>query len=314
MPGQGHQPPARGQQGEGRAHVAEVGAAPAAVHARGGGERRVHEHDRGPDVGQAVPDGLGVVAGHRSLGEQSFQKPRPHGGELVQVQRPCGPGPERALGKDGQHPGPGGGLQHHVPRAHPRGLEHRVGERERGGELLAGDLLLGAPGVGGLQRGEGFEHREHPLGGPGLAAHGAAPALQEQHERGLGRLVGVLPDPNTLGVGASEGTGQGRAQGGSVEGLPRLQVRQEGRGGGEQGAGLRAGVPGAGGVGRNANGHGRRAHGRIRRRMGVEHGGSPRGSGRDGQAGTGRRRQARPPPASGNGANGWAAASRCAVR
>ena len=184
VPGERDQPPARGQQGEGRAHVEQVGAAPPPVHARGGGERRVHEHDRGPDVGQAVPDGLGVVAGHRRLGEQPVQKSRPHGGELVQVQRPRGPGPERALGKDGQHPGAGGGLQHHVPRAHPRGLEHRVGEWERGGELLAGDLLLRAPGVGRLQRGEGFEHREHPLGGPGLAAHGAAPALQEQHERG----------------------------------------------------------------------------------------------------------------------------------
>ena len=256
--------PARGEQGEGRAHVEQVRPAPLrstpGVVVENGGFMSTTE---GRTWGRQSPMASALWRVHGRFGEQSFQHPRTDGGELVQVQRPRGPAAEGALGQHRQHPGPGGGLQHHVARTHLRGLEHRVGERQGRGELLAGDLPLGAPGVGGLQGGQRLQHREHPLGGPRLAAHGAAPALEEQHERGLGRLVGVLPHPDTLGVGAAEGAGEDRAQGGRIQGLSRLQPRQEGRGGGEQGAGLRGDAPGARGrrrTGEQARRAGARAH------------------------------------------------------
>ena len=99
------------------------------------------------------------------------------------------------------------------------------------------DLLFGTPRLGGLQGRDGLQHGQHGGGAagirPGLAAHGAAVTLEEQHERGLGRLVGVLPDPGTLGVGGPEGIGHGLAQDWCIKRAAGLQDRQQGMGGGQ---------------------------------------------------------------------------------
>ena len=162
------------------------------------------------------------------------------------------------------------------------GLEGGVSERQRRRELLQRDLLLGTPGLGGLQGSDGLQHAKHGSGAagirPGLAAHGAAVTLEEQHERGLGRLVGVLPDPGALGVGGPEGLAHGLAQDRRIERSAGLQDRQQGTGGGQQRGGLGTGlvlraaeVCGSG----RGDGGGGRARGRGRRRMGVEHGQAP---------------------------------------
>jgi len=67
------------------------------------------------------------------------------------------------------------------------------------------------------------------------AAHAPAVALQEQHARRLGGLVGVFPDPAALGVGFAEGFRYGLPQGRGIERLAGFQHRQQGLGGGEQG-------------------------------------------------------------------------------
>ena len=102
-------------------------------------------------------------------------------------------------------------------------------------------------------------HAEHGgravRSGPGLAPHGAAVALDEQHQGRLGRLVGVLPDPGTVGVGRAEGGGHRLAQRAGIEGAARFQDRQQGAGGGQQrggfrwGGGSRRGSVGDGGCG-----------------------------------------------------------------
>ena len=206
-----HQPPARRQHREGGADVAQVGVVANAVHARARREGRVHEDDGGTKLRQAVADGLGVVAGDPAIGEQSREQPCAGGGELVEVQRTGRPVAEGALGHDRQHAGAGRGLQHDIAGTDCRGLQRGVGERQRRRELLVLELLLGAPRLGGFQGREGLQHAEHGGGASGrstgLAPHGAAVALEEQDQRGLGRLVSVLPDPGALCIARVEGAG-----------------------------------------------------------------------------------------------------------
>ena len=131
-------------------------------------------------------------------------------------------------------PVPAEGLQHDVARPDRGGLQRGVGERQRGRELLEPDLLLGAPGVGGLQRRDRLQHRQHAArpvrAGAAGAAHAPAVALEEQHARRLGGLVGVLPDPAALGVGCAEGLGHGVPEGRGIERPAGLQHRQQGPG------------------------------------------------------------------------------------
>ena len=112
----------------------------------------------------------------------------------------------------------------------------------------------------------------------GFAPHGAAVALEEQDQRRLGRLVGVLPHPGALGVARTEGAGHRLAQHAGIEGAAGLQDREQGPGGGQQcGRFRREGRPGSDrrGCGGRGYGGGGRARGRGRRRMGVEHGQAP---------------------------------------
>ena len=214
--GDGHQPPAGRQHGEGGADVTQVRVVADGVHAGARRERRVHEHDGGTQLGKAVPDGLGVVAGDRRAGEQPGQQPCASGSDLVQVKRGCAVLTEGALGHHGQHAGACRRFEDDIVGPDGGRLERGVGERQRRRELLQTELLLRAPGLGGLQCRKGHEHAEHGGGaagaGAGLAPHGAAVALEEEHHGRLGRLVGVLPEPCALGVARAEGAGHGLAQ------------------------------------------------------------------------------------------------------
>ena len=278
----GHQPPARRQHGEGRADVAQVGVVADAVHTGAGRERRVHQDDGGTEAGQVVGDGLGVVAGDRSGGEDPGEKPGAGCGDLVEMKRPAGLLAERAFGHDREHAGAGGGFEHDIAGPDGGSLEGGVGERERRRELLQRDLFLGSPRLGRLQGGEGLQHGEHGGGtagpGAGLPAHGAAVALEEENQRRLGRLVGVLPEPGALAVARTECAGHGLAQDRRVERTARLENRKQGPGGGQQcGRFRRDGRPGSDrrGCGGRGYGGGGQARGRGRRRMGVEHGQAP---------------------------------------
>ena len=92
-----------------------------------------------------------------------------------------------------------------------------------------------------FQRREGLQHPQHGGGaartGAGLAPHGAAVALEEEHQRGLGRLVGILPEPGAVRVGGAEGGRHGFAQGAGIQRPAGLQDRQQGAGRGQQSGG-----------------------------------------------------------------------------
>ena len=203
-------------------------------------------------------------------GEEMGQEAGAHGRDLVEMQGGGGVAAERALGHYGQHAGAGGGLQHGIARPDRGSLERGIGERQRRRELLEADLVLGALGVRGLQGGDRGQHGEHAAGtvrpGAGLPAHGAAVTLDEQHDGGLGGLVGVLPYPGAVGVGGAERAGHGGADSGGVEGSAGFEDRKQRPGGGDER--VRAG--GCGPCGRDGGKLG--AHGCVRRLGGVEHG------------------------------------------
>ena len=273
--GDGREPPARREHRARGAKMVQVRVVAPPGDAGACRERRVHQDHRGPDERQVVGDALRVAAGDGRAREERIEEPGPGGAQLVQVKRPLGLAPERALGEHREHAGPGRGLEHHVARAHRRGLERGVGERQGGGELLHRDLLLGAARVGGLQRGHRFEHREHPRGRTGFPAHRAPVALDEQHHRGLGRLVGVLPGPGAGGVGALERSRHDLAQGARIERAARGEHRRQGLRRGDEPGGLRPGRRHLGGAQSGRDGRLDR-----RRRLGVEHGEPPeRGDG-----------------------------------
>ena len=153
-----------------------------------------------------------------------------------------GPVPERTLRHDGQHAGAGRGLQHGIARPNSGGLQRRVGERQRRGELLEFHLFFGTPGLGRLKGGECLQHRKHGGGtigsGARLAAHEAGVTLEEQDQRRLGGLVGILPHPGALSVGGAEGGAHRPAEGCRIERLAGFQDGQQTVGGAKERGGL----------------------------------------------------------------------------
>ena len=104
----------------------------------------------------------------------------------------------------------------------------------------------------GLQRGDRRQHRQHFPGAVRIGAcplaHGAPVTLHEQHDGGLRRLVGVLPDPGAVGVARAEGAGHGVAEGPGVEGPAGFEHGEQGPGGVEECRGaVGGGARGAGG-------------------------------------------------------------------
>ena len=276
-----HQPSTGRKHGEGGTEVTQIRVVTVALDPGARRKRRVHQHHGGTQARQIIGDGLRVVTSDRRVLEQSGKQPGADGGDLVQVQgiprtRAIAALAEGAFGHDGEHAGAGGGLQHDVAGPDGSGLQRGVGERQGSGELLQGKLFLRPPCLGRLQRREGLQHGEHGRGGSGsgagLAAHEAAVTLDEQHHCGLGRFVGILPDPGALRVVGAEGRAHGFAQGLCIERPARLQVGKQSGCGGQQRGRLGADARGIG----NRGGwlkrlDGKRTRGRVRRRLGVEH-------------------------------------------
>ena len=243
-----------------------------ALHAGARREGWVHQHHRGTQLRQPVPDRLRVVAGDRAAGKQAREESGARGGDLVEVQRAGAPVTEGKLRHHGQHAGAGRGFERDIARPDCGRLQRGIGQGQRRRELLILELLLGAPGLRGFEGRQGLQHAQHGGGAActraGLASHGAAVALEEEHKRHLGSLVGILPEPGAVRVGGAEGGGHGIAQGAGIEGPAGFQDGQQGAGRGQQrcgsGGGLRRGGFGDGGGWA-------RGPGRGRRRVGVEH-------------------------------------------
>ena len=292
-----HEPPAGRQHREGRADVMQVHVMADAVDPGARREGRVHQDHGGAQFRQPVPDRLRVVAGDRAVRKQPGEKAGAGDGDLVEVQCARGPVAERKLRHHRQHAGAGRGFEHDVAGPDGGGLQRGVGERQRRRELLILELPLGAPGVRGFERRQGLQHAQHGGGtagtGAGLAPHGAAVVLEEEHQRRLGGFVGILPEPGAVRVGGAEGGRHGLAQGAAIQRPAGFQDGQQDAGrdqqrGGRGGELRRNGFCDRGG---GECGGGRR-WGCGRRRVGVEHGWAPMTG--CGEAGTGAEREGSP--------------------
>ena len=207
-------------------------------------ERRVHQHHRRHEPGQVVGEGPGVAPVDGNARKEPFEQAGPRRGEFVEVEPLASRLAQRTVGHDGEDAGARRGLQHPVAGADHGGLNGCIGERQGRGELLQADLFLGAPGMRRFERGQAFEHREHGGGtlraGTGFAPHGGSVTPDEQHHRGFGGVVGVLPEPRAIGIGAPERAGHGLAR---HSGAERTAVPRRGRErarGGQQAGGFRA--------------------------------------------------------------------------
>ena len=161
-----HEPPAGREHGEGRADVMQIGVMTDAFDPGACRKRRVHQDHGGAQFGQAVPDGLGVVAGDRASRKQPGEESGADDGELVEVKR-ARVLAEGELRHHGQHAGACRGLEHDVAGSDHRGLQRGVGERQRRRELLIPELVFGAPRVGGSRAARVSSMRSMAAGPPG---------------------------------------------------------------------------------------------------------------------------------------------------
>ena len=176
--------------------MAEVGPAAGPADVDGSRERGVHGDRRGMEPGHVVGEGLGVVGCDRGAREEAAEQGVPGLGDLVEVKD--GPGVSgHELAGGCQDAGAGGGFQDDVAALEIEGGGGDVGKRQRGGELLQLDLVLGPLRVGGFEGGDAFEHgqdaRRSVFGG--VVDQGGPEVLQEEDGCCLGRFVGLLPEP-----------------------------------------------------------------------------------------------------------------------
>lgn len=221
--GDRHHPPAIGQPGERRRDVAERGVGLPSGDMDGCREGRVHQHDRGSDVGgQMIVDLGGVEAGDGDLRKQAGEQPGAGLGQFVQ-----GKGSPGDLGEDGQQAGSGGRFQHPVGGGERRRRGHRQPQGDRRRKLLVALAVLGAAGVGGQQPGDPGQQRQCRRRRTGCAQQRRAVFAQKQNRRRFASLVGGLPVPSACGVGTIEGAGQGVAQQGGVDPSALFEMGQE---------------------------------------------------------------------------------------
>ena len=181
--------------------MAQGGVGHAAIDIRERRERRVHQHDARNDAGvEMIVDLRGVEAGDGDAGEQMAEQPGARLGQLVENERPAG-----ELGEDGEQAGAGRRLQHEIGGRDRGGGAGREAERDRRRELLKRLALLGAARVGGKKARDLGQHRQHGGGRRCPRAHGGAELAQEQDRRRLAGVIGGLPVPGAIGVGAAEG-------------------------------------------------------------------------------------------------------------
>ena len=79
----------------------------------------------------------------------------------------------------------------------------------------------------GQQAGDPGEHWRHGGGGSGARAHGRAEFAKKQNGRRLAGVIGGLPIPGAVSIGAAKGGFHRSAQQGRVDALAALEMRKE---------------------------------------------------------------------------------------
>jgi hypothetical protein len=164
-------------------------------------KRRVHQDDSGAQARvEVIVDLRGIEIGDRAPGEKVAQKVGARVGQLVQREAAA-----RDLGEDRQKPGPGRRLEDEVTGRDMCGSQRRHPHGQRRRELLEPIHLLRAPGMSRQKPRHLAEDRQHPGRRARPGQKRAAKLPQEEDQRHLARLIGKLPVPGAIGIGAAKG-------------------------------------------------------------------------------------------------------------
>ena len=171
-----------------------------------------------------------------TAGEKMVEQPGAGLGQFVQDERAAG-----QLGEDGEQAGAGRRLQHEIGGRDRGGGGGGEAERDRRRELLKRLALFGAARVGGEKARDLRQHRQHGGRRSGARAHGGTELAQEQDGRRLAGVVGGLPVPGAVGIGAAEGGLHGGAQDRRVDALAAFEMGKNEPRGLSDGGGCRRG-------------------------------------------------------------------------
>ena len=149
---------------------------------------------------QMIVDLRGVKAGDGAARKQEAQKIGAGVGQLVQREAAA-----RDFGEDRQKPGPGRRLEDQVTRRDLRCGQRREPHGQRRRELLEALHLLRAPGMRGQEARHLGEDRQQRRRRASPGEQRAAELPQEEDQRHLARLIGELPVPGAIGIGAAKG-------------------------------------------------------------------------------------------------------------
>ena len=219
-----HEASAFGETRERRRDMPQSCAGDRAVDMRRDRKGRVHQHDARTHRAVEMIVDMGRVV----LRDGNVRKePTEHGcaavGEFVQDEAAS-----RQFREDGEKARAGRRLQHEIGVRDRGGRGGGEAERDRRRELLQRLALFGAARMGGKQCRDLRQHGEKRGRRARAPAHAAPELAQEQNRRRLASVIGGLPVPGAIGVGAAKGGGHSFAQGRGVDGLAARERIEEG--------------------------------------------------------------------------------------
>ena len=212
-----------GETGERRRDMTQGGVGDPAVDMRGDRKGRVHQHDaRAHRAVEMIVDMGRVVLRDGNVRKEPTEQGGAGVGQFVQDEAAAG-----EFGEDGEKARAGRRFQHEIGGRERGGRGGGEAERDRRGELLQRLALFRAARVRRQQRRDLRQHGEHRGGRARAPAHAAPEFAQEQNRRRFAGVIGGLPVPGAIGVGAAKGGGHHRAQGRGVDGVATRERIEE---------------------------------------------------------------------------------------
>nr|WP_235858332.1 hypothetical protein [Cereibacter sphaeroides] len=199
--GDGDQTTAEGEPGKRRAQMPGRRLGRPAIDVGDSREGRIHQDDAGAQARvQMIVDLCCVEGCDEAPWEKVTQKVGAGLGEFVQRETSASD-----LGEDREKPGPGGRLEDEVTRSDLRCRHCSQPHGQRRRELLEALHFLRAPGMRRQEARHLGEDRQQCRGRARPGQKRTAELPQEEDQRHLARLIGELPVPGAIGIGAAKG-------------------------------------------------------------------------------------------------------------
>ena len=187
----------------------------------------VHQHDAGNSIGVQIVVDLGrIEACDRKGWKEGREKRAARLGQLVEMEPASG-----NFGENGEQAGAGRRFQHDIVHGDRGGGRRGESQGDRRRELLEGLALFGTAGVRGLKAGNLGEQRQCACWRAGFAEKRLSVFAQKQDGGAFANVIGGLPIPGAIGIGAAEGSIHRDAERGRVDALTLFKKRKELTGG-----------------------------------------------------------------------------------